>query len=398
MGDLARFNRVRMGMVGGGDGAFIGSVHRMAAALDGRIELVCGSFSRDLQNCRKTGEALGLEAERCYANYGEMFAKEAACSDGSGMECVSIVTPNHLHVPIASAAIGAGFHVISDKPAGIAFEEVASLAKTIEQADTQYLLTHTYLGYPMVWQARHLAQQPSFGTIRKILVEYPQGWLSSNVESSGSKQAAWRIDPKFSGPSGAMGDIGSHAHSLVEFVSGYRMDKVAARLRSHFADRTLDDDGEVSFKLANGATGVLIASQVCVGEENSLSIRVYGENASISWKQMEPNSLIEARANGTTQTHRAGTDKPLCDEALARCRLPSGHPEGYIEAFANLYRDFASALRDPENSKPTFLPGIAEGLRGMAFLEAVVASSKQDGRWTDLAPSPQFHGILGACS
>ncbi|WP_209347184.1 Gfo/Idh/MocA family oxidoreductase [Pontixanthobacter sp. CEM42] len=385
-----------MGMVGGGDGAFIGAVHRMAAALDGRIDLVCGAFSRDHDNCRRTGESLGLEADRCYERYSEMFAKEAARADGTKMECVSIVTPNHLHVPIAKAAIEAGFHVICDKPAGISFDEVVNLAKTVEQTGAHFALTHTYLGYPLVWQARHLAAQPEFGSIRKVLVEYPQGWLAGDAEKSGSKQAAWRVDPQYSGPAGAMGDIGSHAHSLVEFITGSRMDTVAARLRSHFDDRVLDDDGEVSFTLANGATGTLIASQVCVGEENSLSIRVYGEHSSLTWKQMEPNTLTERRADGLIRIHRPGTDKPLCDEALARCRLPSGHPEGYLEAFGNLYRDFANIIRTPTYSPTTPLPGIAEGLRGMAFLEAVVASSKNGAEWTELAPSPEFRGVLGA--
>jgi len=287
--------RVRMGMVGGGQNAFIGSVHRMAAALDGKIDLVCGAFSRDHQNTLKTGRSLGLDESRLYKSYQDMFDQEAKLP----------------------------------------------LADVIEQTGVHYGLTHTYLGYPMVWQAQYLAAQPEFGAIRKVYVEYPQGWLAQDQENAGSKQAEWRTDPARSGLAGCMGDIGTHAHSLAEFVTQSRMTEIAARLRTHVEGRLLDDDGEMSFTLANGATGVLTSSQVCVGEENSLKIRVYGENRSLEWHQMEPNTLIERRADGPYLIHRAGVDKPLCDAALAKCRLPSGHPEGYIEAFANLYREFA---------------------------------------------------------
>ncbi len=387
--------RLRMGMIGGGSGAFIGAVHRMAAALDGRIDLVAGAFSRNPDNCRATGAELGLDSARCYSNFETMLADERARFDA--IDCVSIVTPNHTHVPMALASAKAGFHVMSDKPAGISLAEVEGLAEVLAETNKHYGLTHTYLGYPMVWQARHLASQAEFGAIRKVLVNYTQGWLSSPAETEGSKQAAWRVDPVLAGPAGALGDIGSHAHSLAEFVAHSRMDTVSARLRSHFPDRTLDDDGDIAFTLENGATGTLISSQVCAGEENDLSIRIHGENAGLEWRQMEPNSLVERRASGEVIVHRAGIDKPLCDAALTRCRLPAGHPEGYLEAFANLYRNFACAIRDGVAPINYGVPGIAEALRGMAFLEAAVASSANEGAWTDItAPSvgPDRKGLL----
>jgi predicted dehydrogenase len=319
----------------------------MAAALDGKIELVCGAFSQNHTNTLETGRKLGLDDNRLYKNYTEMFEEEQKLPADERMEFVCIVTPNHLHVPVAVAAAKHG-------------------------------LTHTYLGYPMVWQSRHLVNEQSFGDVRRIYVEYPQGWLGQNAEAEGSKQAEWRTDPKRAGIAGCMGDIGSHAHSLVEFITGSRMTAVSARLRTHIEGRRLDDDGEISFTLANGATGVLTASQVCTGEENSLKIRVYGENAGIEWHQMEPNTLIERQRSGTSIIHRSGVDKPLCDEALQHCRLPSGHPEGYLEAFANLYKNFAHAIRNGDKETAAFVPGISEASRGMTFLEAIVESNQSD--------------------
>jgi len=387
--------RLQMGMVGGGNGAFIGAVHRMAAALDGRIDLVAGAFSRDVDNGRATGADIGLDPARCYPDLATMIAQEKARTDP--IACLSIVTPNHTHVPMAKAASKAGLHVMSDKPAGVSVAEVEDLAQALSTSGTHYGLTHTYLGYPMIWQARHLAAQPEFGAIRKVQVHYTQGWLAAPAESEGNKQAAWRVDPALAGPAGALGDIGSHAHSLAEFIAHSRMDRLSARLRSHWPDRALDDDGDIAFTLENGASGTLISSQVCAGEENDLSIRIYGEHAGLEWRQMEPNSLIERRGSGEMIVHRAGLDKPLCDAALARCRLPSGHPEGYVEAFANLYRNFALALRDGQAPITHGVPGIAEALRGMAFLEASVASSDAGGAWTDIkAPAigPDTKGLL----
>lgn len=375
-----QYKPVRMGMVGGGQGAFIGAVHRMAAALDGRIALVCGAFSRDMDNTRKTGFDLGLAEQRLYGSYSQMLAAEAALPADERMELVCIVTPNHLHVPIAMAAIEAGFHVMCDKPAGISLTEVQRLGDTIKTHQALYGLTHTYLGYPMIWQARHIARAGGLGRLRRIYVEYPQGWMAKAQETSGSKQAEWRTDPDRAGIAGCMGDIGTHAHSLAEFVTGSRMTKVFARLRTHVENRQLDDDGEVTFQMANGATGVLIASQVCTGEENALRIRLYGEDGGLEWHQMEPNTLIERRSGSPALVHRAGTDMPLCDEALRRCRLPSGHPEGYLEAFGNLYKQFAAAIRGGETGTATGVPGIADALSGMGFLEAIVNSSANDGK------------------
>lgn len=373
------YKPVRMGMVGGGQGAFIGQVHRMAAALDGRIQIVCGAFSQSYENTLHTGGELGLVQDRLYSDWQGMIASEAARPEDDRMEFVCIVTPNHLHVPIATRALKSGFHVMSDKPAGISLQEVKALAELVSQTGHLYGLTHTYLGYPMVWQARYILQSKALGEVRRIFVEYPQGWLASNLETEGAKQAVWRTDPARAGLAGCMGDIGTHAHSLVEFITGSPMIEVAANLRAHIAGRALDDDGEVSFRLANGATGVLTASQICAGEENALNIRIYGEKGGLEWHQMSPNSLLQMRLEGPALLHRAGTDKPLAPEALKRCRLPAGHPEGYIEAFANLYVDFAKAVRSGQTGRAEGVPGLSEALSGMAFLEAITDSHKKGG-------------------
>ncbi|MEP1421127.1 MAG: Gfo/Idh/MocA family oxidoreductase [Erythrobacter sp.] len=396
------FSPLRIGMVGGGNGAFIGAVHRRALRLDGECILVCGSFSRKHDNSIGTGRSLGMPEYRCYADVDAMLCAEAElCSmpgtSEAALECVSIVTPNDTHVPIATAALANGLSVISDKPAGVSLGEVEGLAESLAQSNGSYALTHTYLGYPMVWQARHIAAQNAFGPVRKIIVNYSQGWLASQAELSGSKQAEWRTDPKRSGPAGAFGDIGSHAHSLVEFICNSRMTRLSARLNAHFPDRLLDDDGDARFEMDNGATGVLIASQVCAGDENELTIRIYGENAGVEWRQMEPNSLIERRGDGTLITHRAGLDKPLCSQALERCRLPSGHPEGYLEAFANIYRQLSRSIRAGARPASYGVPGIAEALRGMAFLEAAVSSSQEHGAWHDIkepSTGPDLRGLL----
>ncbi len=388
-----RYKRVRMGMIGGGKGAFIGAVHRMAAALDGQIELVCGSFGQAYDNTLETGRSLGLPDARLYRTYQDMFAAERELPADERMEFVCIVTPNHLHVPMAIAAAENGFHVMCDKPAGISSEEVRNLSSVLEQHNMLYGLTHTYLGYPLAWQARHIAAQAAFGAVRRIFVEYPQGWLAQNAEENGSKQAEWRTDPKRAGLAGCMGDIGSHAHSLAEFIADSPVSSVMARLRTHIDGRQLDDDGEVSFTLANGATGVLTASQVCVGEENGLKIRIYGEHASLEWHQMEPNTLMERRGDGTILVHRAGIDKPLCGEAIERCRLPSGHPEGYLEAFANLYRLFARGIRAGEQGTATGVPGIEEALRGMAFLESIVKSDQMGGQEVPINSDAEHPGV-----
>lgn len=379
----ARKAKVRMGMVGGGEGAFIGQVHRQAASLDGRIELVCGAFSRDPDNNRRTGDAWGLPPERCYDSWQKLLDDERRLPEEERAEFIAIVTPNHLHAPIAEAALQAGFHVFSEKPAGRSLQEIQHLAQTLARSDQLYGLAHTYLGYPMVWQARELIGTGALGRLRKIFVEYPQGWLSEDKAAQGSKQASWRGEPELAGPSGCMADIGTHAFSLAEFVSGQRIHRLCATLGMHVEGRQLDDDGAMLFETAEGASGVLLASQVCAGEENALKIRLYGEKGGLEWRQEEPNSLIHRMLGEPMRIVRAGVDQTwLCSEARRRLRLPAGHPEGYFEAMANLYTDFADAIRGAANQG---VPGIEIGLRGMQFIEAAIASHHSESKWTPLA-------------
>ena len=378
-----RSKKVRMGMVGGGEGAFIGQVHRQAASLDGRIELVCGAFSRDADNNRRTGEVLGLSPERCYESWQKLLEAEAELPVEERAQFISIVTPNHLHAPIAETALLAGFHVFSEKPAALSLNEVKRLARTLSASDCLYGLAHTYLGYPMVWQARELVSSGAIGQLRKVFVEYPQGWLSEDQAARGSKQAIWRGEPEQAGPSGCMADIGTHAFNLAEFVSGQRIVRICATLGTHVGGRQLDDDGAALFQMNEGASGVLVASQVCAGEENALRLRVYGEKGGLEWCQEEPNSLVQRTLGEPVRVLRAGVDQIwLCDEARRRMRLPAGHPEGYLEAMANLYGDFADAIRAPGL---TGFPGIEAAIRGMAFVEAAVASHLSDSKWTTLA-------------
>jgi predicted dehydrogenase len=372
-----------MGMVGGGEGAFIGQVHRQAMRLDGQIELVCGAFSRDPDNNRRSAESLHLDPTRCYPCWEALLAGEQEQPAEQRMELLAIVTPNHLHAPVAEAALRAGFHVFSEKPAALSLAEVQRLAATQAGSGRLYGLAHTYQGYPMVWQARHMVQTGALGRLRKIYVEYPQGWLSEDQAGRGNKQAAWRGEPEQAGPSGCMGDIGVHAFNLAEFVSGQRIERLCADLGTYVEGRRLDDDGAVLFQTDAGASGVLIASQVCAGEENALRLRLYGDRGGIEWRQEEPNSLVHRPLGEALRVLRAGVDQRwLCDEALQRLRLPAGHPEGYLEAMANLYTDFATAIRSgvvPE------VPGIEAGLRGMAFIETVITSHRSDDKWTTFA-------------
>ncbi|MCR9270072.1 MAG: Gfo/Idh/MocA family oxidoreductase [Hyphomonadaceae bacterium] len=370
---------LRMGMVGGGQGAFIGDIHRLAARLDGRIELVCGAFSRDPYNSRATGLKLGLDPSRCYLDYHEMMRAEAALPEDKRMDFVAIVTPNHVHFPVAKAALEAGFHVLSDKPATLNLEEARELAKIVETHDTlAYGLTHTYLGYPMVSAARSIVAEGGIGKVRKVFVEYIQGWLAEPLDN---KQADWRTDPSRSGISGCMGDIGTHAHNLAEFVTGKIMTHVAADLSIFVDGRRLDDDGSALFRMQDGVKGVLSASQVCVGNENSLSIRVYGETGGLEWHQEEPNTLIRTYLDRPTEILRAAQGY-LPDEVAAGFRTPPGHPEGYIEAFANIYLEFAHALQTQGGVKS----GMDAALRGMAFVEALVESSHNQSAWTEIRP------------
>lgn len=379
-------SRVRMGMVGGGAGAFIGKVHRLAAALDGEIELVCGNFSRAQDNNRHTGTLCGLPPERIHADWQTLIEVQRRLPAGQRIELLTIATPNHLHVPIAEAALEAGIHVMSEKPAGVTLSETRRLARTLKASDRLYGLAHTYLGYPMVWQAREMVRNGQLGALRKIHVEYPQGWLADRPEAKGNKQAAWRTDPAIAGASGCMADIGTHAFGLAEFVSGQRIEAVCAALGIHAEGRRLDDDGDVLFRTVEGASGTLMASQVCTGEENALKLRIYGERGALEWRQMAANSLVFRSSQAPRTILRAGIDQPgLYPEALQRMRLPGGHPEGYLEALANLYRDFAVAIRHGHRGAAAGVPGIDAGLRGMAFIEAVIASQHSEHKWTTVS-------------
>ena len=376
---------IRMGMIGGGEGAFIGAVHRHAAMLDGNYQLVCGAFSRNEENNLRTASSLNVPTSRSYANWQTMLEGEAKLPEQQRMQVVVIVTPNHLHVPISITAIKAGFHVFCEKPAGVSFAEVKELQDVVHASESLYGLAHTYLGYPMVWQARHLIESGMLGKIRKVYVEYPQGWLSGEEETH-NKQAQWRTDPAISGATGAMGDIGTHAFGLVEFVLNDSVTSLCGELNTHVEGRRLDDDGAALIKTKKGASGVLIASQVCAGEENALKIRVYGDKGGLEWRQMEPNSVIYRPVNAPYQVFRAGQGQVgLCDEASARCRVPAGHPEGYLEAMANLYTDFAKAVRANQKGKAEGVPGINSGIRGMVFIDAMLASTDSDSKWESVS-------------
>ena len=376
---------IRMGMIGGGEGAFIGAVHRHAAGLDGNYQLVCGAFSRNEENNMRTASALNVSTSRTYGSWQTMLEEEAKLPEQQRMQVVVIVTPNHLHVPISLAAIKAGFHVFCEKPAGVSFAEVKELQDVIHASESLYGLAHTYLGYPMVWQARHLVESGKLGNIRKVYVEYPQGWLSGEEETH-NKQAQWRTDPAISGATGAMGDIGTHAFGLVEFVLNDSVTSLCGELNTHVEGRRLDDDGAALIKTKKGASGVLIASQVCAGEENALKIRVYGDKGGLEWRQMEPNSVIYRPVAAPYQVFRAGQGQVgLCDAASARCRVPAGHPEGYLEAMANLYTDFAKAVRANQKGKADGVPGINSGIRGMVFIDAMLASTDSDTKWESVS-------------
>jgi predicted dehydrogenase len=381
--------KIRMGMIGGGRGAFIGAVHRIAAAIDGQIELVCGAFSSDPQRSRDSGADLFLPPDRCYGTFEEMMKGEAALPLDERMDFVAIVTPNHVHFPAAKCALEHGFHVVSDKPATFDLGEAKELGSLIARTGLLYGLTHNYTGYPLVKQARELVLSGRLGKIRKVVVEYPQGWLSTRLEESGQKQAAWRTDPARSGAAGCIGDIGTHAENLAEYVTGLKIRELAADLTTFVEGRALDDDGNILLRFENGAKGVLHASQISVGEENNLNIRVYGELGGLEWHQKEPNTLLVKWSDKPMEVWRTGMGY-LAPVAAANTRTPPAHPEGYLEAFANIYRNFANHLRavlDGTSPDPITLdyPKIADGIRGMAFIEAVVESSRNNARWTPLS-------------
>lgn len=378
-----------MGMVGGGQGAFIGAVHRMAAALDGEIELVCGAFSSTPEKSRASGAALHLPPERCYGSFADMIEQEKNRPAEERMHFVSIVTPNHVHFAPAKMALENGFHVICDKPLAFNMEEALELEKTVTQTGLLFALTHNYTGYPMVKQARQMIRHGELGALRKIVVEYPQGWLSTDIEASGQKQAAWRTDPSRSGIAGAMGDIGTHAENLAEYVTGLRITEMCADISTFVPGRLLDDDGNVLLHFDGGAKGILHASQIAAGEENNLNIRVYGEKGGLEWRQMEPNTLIVKWLDQPVQLYRTGGVGPLYPEAQAHTRIPAGHPEGYLEAFANIYRNFARCVlariegRDPDPLYTDF-PSVYDGVRGMRFIEKVIESGQSREKWVKM--------------
>ncbi len=377
-------------MVGGGRGAFIGAVHRIAAAMDQQIELVCGAFSSDPDRSRASGADLFLPAERCYGTFQEMIKAEAALPAGERMDFISIVTPNHMHFPPAKMALEHGFHVLSDKPATFNLAESKKLAGIVKTTGQLYGLTHNYTGYPLVKEARDMIRAGKLGKIRKVVVEYPQGWLATRLEATGQKQAGWRTDPKRSGAAGCMGDIGTHAENLAEYITGLQIAELAADITSFVKGRKLDDDANVLLRFNNGAKGVLHCSQISVGEENNLNIRVYGELGGIEWHQRYPNTMYVKWLDQPQQIFRTGLGY-LGKNAAAATRTPPAHPEGYLEAFANIYRNFASHIRAVSDGRklakddPALdYPKIQDGVRGMAFIEAVVKSSRKNAAWTKL--------------
>ncbi|MDP4536675.1 Gfo/Idh/MocA family oxidoreductase [Alkalimonas collagenimarina] len=377
--------KIRMGMVGGGEGSFIASIHRMAARLDDSIELVAGCFSRQHPKSIQMGQQLGLESARCYASYEQMFEAEAALPADKRIEFVSIVTPNHMHFPVAKAALLAGFNVLSDKPATTSLEQAIALQQLVQQQQLHYGLTHTYAAYPLVRQARQMIAQGKLGTVRRISVSYPQGWLADSADTQASAQASWRTDPERSGESGCFADIGTHAFHLLEYVSGLQVMEIAADLVTQVKDRLLDDDGAAMLRLTNGARATLMASQACTGLGNNLQISIYGDRASLYWQQEQPNQLWLQRRGEPQQLWTAGADCDYLDVAVRDlCRTPAGHPEGYIEAFANLYRDFALLVRNGEQLDDGL--SIDAAVRGMAFIRAALLSSQNNASWVSVDP------------
>ena len=381
--------KLRMGMVGGGKDAFIGAIHRLAALMDGQIELVCGALSINPEVAIASGQQLFLPESRVYTNYETMLRAEAQLPGGERMDFVTIVTPNFAHFAPAMLAMELGFDVVIEKPIAFSLDEARQLQQKVLETGCTLALTHTYSGYPMVKQARAMVAAGSLGAIRKVYVEYPQGWLSKATEREGNAQAAWRTDPKRGGKSGCMGDIGTHAAHLAEYVSGQRIAKMCADLNIVVAGRAVDDDGAVLLRFDGGATGVLMASQIAAGEENALKLRVYGEKGGLEWRQEEPNTLLVKWLDAPTQILRAGSNYAdrLSSFAVGNCRTPGGHPEGYLEAFANIYRNFSQTVMAKRNGQtPTAemldFPSVDDGVRGMMFIDTVVASGLSDAKWT----------------
>lgn len=379
--------KLRLGMIGGGSGAFIGAVHRIAARIDDKYELVCGAFSSDAEKSKASGVLLGLPENRVYGSYQELIEKEQQLPAGQRVQVISIVTPNHVHYAPTKMALENGLHVVLDKPMTFSLAEALELKKVVEASGKLFCLTHTYTGYPMVKEAKQFIASGKLGKVRKIYVEYPQGWLSQFTEATGNKQATWRTDPKQSGIAGAMGDIGTHAFNLLEYVSGLQVTKLCADINIVVEGRKLDDDGAVLLKLNNGASGVLMATQIAAGEENNIKIRVYGEKGGLEWQQYDANTLRVNWLDKPAEIWRTGTGY-VSSFAQHNTRTPAGHPEGYLEAFANLYRNFAECVeaqlegKTPSPESQDY-PGIEDGVRGMAFIENVIASGKSGQKWID---------------
>jgi predicted dehydrogenase len=386
---MALGRKLKMGMVGGGPGAFIGEVHRKAARMDGGIELVAGAFDINPRKSKQMGRELLLDRKRVYGTYEQMIEGELKLPEGERIDFVSITTPNNWHFPIARDFLNAGFHVMCEKPMTFNVKEAKELKKLVQKSRRVFGLMHNYTGYPMVKLARDMARSGELGKVRKIIVQYPQGWLSTALEKAGSMQAAWRTDPKQSGGAGCMGDIGTHAENLSEYITGLKIREVCADLTIFVKGRKLDDDGNVLLRFNNGARGVLHASQVSIGEENNLAIWVYGEDKALEWHQEHPNYLYVKVPDGPVQVWRRGNDYVGAKSpAAARAtRLPFGHPEAFFEAFANTYCNFADTVRARlTRMKPDPLaldfPSVDDGLRGMLFIETVLTSTKSRQKWT----------------
>jgi predicted dehydrogenase len=379
--------KLRMGMIGGSEGAFIGDIHRKAAIMDSQIELVCGVFSASPERSWQTGRKLYLPENRIYDSYQEMIIKEKNLPDTERMDFVSIVTPNNQHFQQAKFALENGFHVVCDKPMTANVGEALELGKLVKETGLVFMLTHNYTGYPMVKQAREMARGGALGVLRKVVVEYPQGWLATLMELTGHKQAAWRSDPEITGNVLTMGDVGTHAENLIEYITGLEVSEVNAELSTLVSGRKMDDDDNILLRFSNGARGVLIASQVSAGEENNLKIKVYGEKGGLEWAQMEPSSLIIRWTDKPIQIIRSGNNSPeLSEIAKKNCRLPAGHPEGFIEAFANIYLEFGKAVKAHISKnyleKNSFdFPDVNDGIRGMAFIRTVLESTKSREKW-----------------
>lgn len=378
--------KLRMGMVGGGTGSFIGDVHRKASSIDGLIELVCGAFSSTAEKSIASGIALNLDESRCYGTFEEMIQKEKQLPEDVRMDFVAIVTPNHMHFPPAKMALENGFHVVCDKPVTLTLEEAEALENVISNSGKLFALTHNYTGNSMVKQAKAMIAKGELGAIRKIQAQYLQGWLSTSLEKTEQKQAAWRVDPKKSGIGGALGDIGTHAENLIEYVTGIKIEEIAADLGRFGEDRILDDDGNMLIRMENGAKGSISISQIALGEENNLGIKVYGTKGSLEWYQENPNELITRWLEEPKKIFTPNGNG-LHDEALEVSRIPAGHPEGYLEAFATIYKNFATHVTAVNNGgaieKPDY-PTIEDGIRGMKFIYAAVESDKNNSVWTKI--------------